>query len=86
MVEGVKVVIFCHFRENEAMRPMVEGVKVVIFCHFWENEAFLILGKSRKIPGMGWAGWAGWLAGWLAGSACVVFYCFNNSRGEHSLR
>ena len=49
---------------------MVEGMEVVIFCHFWKNEAFLIWGKSREIPGTGWAGWLGWLgwlAGWLAG-------------------
>ena len=46
---------------------MVEGMEVVIFCHFWKNEAFLIWGKSREIPGTGWAGLAG-LAGWAGHS------------------
>ena len=36
VVEGVKVFIFCHFRENEALSAVVEGVEVVIFRHFWE--------------------------------------------------
>ena len=33
VVEGVKVFIFWHFWENEAMRAVVEGGEVCIFYH-----------------------------------------------------